>query len=384
MNIIYCYPYDLKNISKHGSGKKLLNYLKYFSKNNNIYLIGFDNGLNEDDKNKIKKYCKLFLFPEPSSLSKFLNHFSLLMLGKSNYFSYSKKIENKISNLISENNIDLIQVESLGMVEYAFNLNKTIKTCFLNDDIVLRRFLRETKNSKNILRNAWLKMQISRVKKLEKKCLNKFDLILTVTPEEKEFLLNLNSKSSIEVYSIGVNLNEFNLQKEPHENFNILFLANFSHSPNINAFKYLDEEIMPNIDNNGIKLLVTGNNAPQPSSKNVECLGFVENLKELLSKIDLVISPVRLGGGIRIKNLEAMAYGLPVLTTEIGNEGINGTNNENILLANSKQEFIDKINWAYSNKEKMDQIGLKGKNLMQEKFDARKINQSLEKIFQKF
>lgn len=384
MNIIYLYPYDLKDISSHGSGKKLLNYLKYFSKNNNIYLIGFDNGLNQDEKNILKNYCKIFLFPEPSSINKFLNHFSLLFLGKSNYFSYSKKIEDKISNLISENKIDLIQAESLGMVEYAFNLNSEIKTCFLNDDIVLRRFLREIKNSNNILRTLWLKMQISRVKKLEQKCLNKFDLILTVTLEEKQFLLDLNSKSNIEVYSIGVNLNEFNLQKESHEGFNMLFLANFSHSPNIDAFKYLDEEIMPNIDNKEIKLLVTGNNAPQPNSNNIKCLGFVKNLGEVLSKTDLVISPVRLGGGIRIKNLEAMANGLTVLTSEIGNEGINGIDNQNILLANSKQEFIDKINWTYSNKEKLKQIGLEGKNLMQEKFDARKINQNLEEIFQKY
>ncbi|MBU0671252.1 glycosyltransferase family 4 protein, partial [Patescibacteria group bacterium] len=355
--------------------------LKYFSKENKIFLMGFNNGLNEKRKKQLEKYCHLFLVPEPSTYNKNLNSFSLLTTGKSNNFTYSQKIEKTIAKLISLDNFDIIQAESLGMVEYIFNLPESrIKTVFSNDDIVLRRFNREIKNA-GLIRKIWLKMQLPKVEKLEKKSLEQFDLILTVTDEEKNYLKKLDFQANIDIYSYDINLDIYNLDKKQHEGFNLLFSANFNHKPNIDALKYLDKEIMPNIKNDKIKLLITGNCPIKTTSKNMECLGFVENYKEILSKTDLIISPLRLGGGIRIKNLEAMAYGLPVLTSNIGNEGINAENNNNILLANDKEGFIEQINWAFGNPEKLITIGDAGRKLIKDKFDSEKINKHLEETY---
>jgi glycosyltransferase involved in cell wall biosynthesis len=131
----------------------------------------------------------------------------------------------------------------------------------------------------------------------------------------------------------------------------MLFLGSFRHLPNLEALDWLVKEVLPRVcaSRPAARLMVVGSEPPPKyllldgAHSAVELLGFVEDVREPLSRYALFLCPILSGSGVRVKLLEAFASGIPVISTRLGAEGLASADGEICALADDPQAFANRI-----------------------------------------
>jgi glycosyltransferase involved in cell wall biosynthesis len=111
--------------------------------------------------------------------------------------------------------------------------------------------------------------------------------------------------------------------------------------------------------------------------------GQVDDVREYLQRLKVFVSPIRLGKGFRGKLLEAMSMGIPVLSTRLGAEGLAARERENIMLAETPDEFVQKTLELLRDEQLRHKIGSNGRLLVTEKFSWQKGVEILEEVLNK-
>ena len=182
------------------------------------------------------------------------------------------------------------------------------------------------------------------------------DSIFVVSERDKEQLTSWGiPEHKIEVVPNSVEPNRFSTALDRsiirnryklHGKFVMIFHGVLDYPPNEEATRILANSVLPNILKKypNAYLLLVGRNPPKISSANVIVTGFVENLPEHIAAADIALVPLLKGGGTRIKILEYMASGKPVVSTLKGAEGLNLQNGKDILMTkNPDSKFIDLV-----------------------------------------
>jgi glycosyltransferase involved in cell wall biosynthesis len=131
----------------------------------------------------------------------------------------------------------------------------------------------------------------------------------------------------------------------PDNRSGILFVGGFEHHPNIDAAVRLVKEVMPAVwrELGEVDVTIVGSKPPAEvqalASSLVEVTGWVENLQPLLDQSRLMVAPLRFGAGLKGKITQALAAGLPVVTTPIGAEGLESDDDATLLVANDPEEL---------------------------------------------
>lgn len=156
----------------------------------------------------------------------------------------------------------------------------------------------------------------------------------------------------------------------------LLFLGTYKHRPNVQAAEFLIQKIWPLIRKKlpSANLIIAGSSPERISmyKKNVpgvEFVGFVENLTELYENTRVVCVPVLSGSGTRIKILEAASYGKPIVATEVGAEGIDLKDNEQILIRNYPEPFASACIELLTEKNRCEEIGQSARSLISRKYN---------------
>ena len=155
----------------------------------------------------------------------------------------------------------------------------------------------------------------------------------------------------------------------------LLFVGGFRHRPNLDAVKWLLEDIYPNISEEIGPLYIVGSNPPEElikfESEKVIIKGFVseEELKSLYDSCRLVVAPLRYGAGIKGKILEAMYNGVPTVTTSIGAEGIIDSD-EVLFIEDDAQGIVETINKIYNDVDQLKERSAKSLEYVKNHFSA--------------
>lgn len=120
-----------------------------------------------------------------------------------------------------------------------------------------------------------------------------------------------------------------------------LYIGAFDYDPNAVAAEVIIEEFAPALP--AVEFLLVGRNPPATGRANVHTPGFVEDLPGVLSLADIALCPLTLGSGTKLKMLDYLAAGLPIVTTEVGTQGLPLTDGETALIRDSWDEFVDAI-----------------------------------------
>ncbi len=271
--------------------------------------------------------------------SRKLRYFRLLyMSGKKPFYTYF--VDDWYDESLSEIFLDLAEKinPDIVIVEYVF-FSKALE-CFQNNalkiidthDIFANRY-------KLYLQNNVSPKFFSTTIKQENKGLNRADIIFTIQQNEADILRpRLKQKT---IVTVGHTVPLFEYQKREITN-KILFVGS-DNDINISAIRYFIDHVFSQVKlkHPDLKLLLVGKICVKVSdSEGCVKMGNVENLKEVYDMSDIVINPVRFGTGLKIKNIEALGYAKPLITTSVGADGIEDGAGKAFLVAESPDDYV--------------------------------------------
>lgn len=243
-------------------------------------------------------------------------------------------------------------------------LKKLKKTKIIYDfvDLHFLRMRREQELGYNISND-----EINRIQKIELEAIRKCHASFLISSSEKKYLLKnkLINKYDKDVFVIPliVSVNDIKCSYERSKDF--FFVGNYNHSPNVDAVKYILENILPIINehNKAINFHIIGPNLDKKiisNYSNVIYHGYVEKLELMISKLRVNLSYLRFGAGQKGKVLFSLMVGCPVITTKIGAESLGLKNNEDIIIVDSKEEAANKLLSLYNDKALWEQLSKNG------------------------
>jgi glycosyltransferase involved in cell wall biosynthesis len=278
----------------------------------------------------------------------------------------------------------IIVEEYYSLIVIAFLLKKIFKVKYLILDlhnIDTLRLLRYPNINKIFLKLIYV---------LERKAFNTADLIIVVSDRDMHFAKKIfNNVNSIVVVPNFVSYSELETMKhgglgeleEVIRDEYIVFHGDFRYYPNREALFNLLKHIMPRIWElyPTIKLVIMGPGLPQFLGERVISLGYVsqKTLYRILCNAGYALVPLLRGGGTRIKILEYMACGVPVISTRVGAEGLSVENFKHIVLVDSIDEFPLMLKMLIENNELRERIKYNAVNLIKERYD---IDKAMEKF----
>lgn len=222
-------------------------------------------------------------------------------------------------------------------------------------------FLREFRRAETEGNEA-LKKYALKLKKLEMSLMEVSDISLVFSSVEKSIINQENPRIHIELMPWIQKINPNNKGYEKRSD--ILFIGSFIHKPNIDSLVWFVKSIFPLVKNEikDIKLIVVGSNPTAEildlGTNDVVVKGYVPDASPYFENTRIMVAPLRYGAGVKGKVLEAMSYGLPVVTTSIGAEGIELQNRENVFIAEEPRAIAECIVELYTSKVMWNKISV--------------------------
>ncbi|MFN7140433.1 MAG: glycosyltransferase [Limisphaerales bacterium] len=252
------------------------------------------------------------------------------------------------------------------------------------ESIIWKRLFEKSSGAlkRNYFRNQWQRMLA-----FEKEACEKCDGVVAVSEEDARlFKDELKLKNVLGAVPTGVDVKFFSGVKAERKRKSLVFLGSMDWMPNIDGVEYFNAEIYPKVKKQfpDVKFTIVGRNPPEKIRKlaaedsSIHVTGTVPDVRPFVAESEVMIVPLRVGGGTRIKIFEAMANGIPVVSTTIGAEGLPVTHGKHILLADSPEDFANCIARLFNNAEERKQIGESGLTLVAEQFGWEAVNELFE------
>ena len=218
---------------------------------------------------------------------------------------------------------------------------------------------------------------------------SKFDLCVTISDTDLNYLKNHCPEVDAITIPAGVNEKLFTYEKKKVKSHSIAHIGHTDWYPNYDSLKWFISDIFPLILDKypDSKLYVYGGgntkNFPlnEKIKKNVNIVGFVEDLWDNLSQIEITVVPLRIGGGIRIKILELLATGNTVVSTSIGKEGIEIRNGKHLFISDTAREFAESIIKIFDGFD-TTQIATNGRKYIEDNYSWTIIAERFEKQYE--
>jgi sugar transferase (PEP-CTERM/EpsH1 system associated) len=352
LNITNELPYPLVS----GAPLRTYNILSRFAKNHDIYLAAFSGKYQQQAEiAQLLKFCREVVTVRKKPLGKLDLLWKLVkwpLEGGSAELrlSFSIELARDIQNLITKVDFDVILIEhgSMGLYLEVLPENMRKKAIWILHDIDFDKFRRISHIESNLSAKARAFLHSMIMKTWQPKYAQRFGFCVTMSAADRYLLKMANLRLRIEISPNGVDTHCFQPMPESTEAPVMLFIGNMGYSPNVDAVIYFYREIWPLIRKKipDAEFWIVGIN-PRESIKKLHgngvfVTGSVPDVTPYYRRAKVCIVPLRAGSGSRLKILEAMALGRPVISTTIGAEGLDVTSGKHLIIANNSWEFAEK------------------------------------------
>lgn len=303
----------------------------------------------------------------------------------------SEEMKQALARVLDENDFDLVQVESIHLMNYLPIIraarSRPLAVCdWHNIESDLMRQYAESERS--AARKAYARRTARLLSKFEKRALSEFDAHLTVGEHDAERLRSVNPQARILVVENGVDVAHFASDESTTKN-RIVFVGSMDYHANIEGVIGFARSVWPilHAKKPELKFTIVGRD-PSPavrelsSINGVEVTGSVADVRPYYREAIAAVVPLNVGGGSRLKILEAMAAGVPVVSTTRGAEGLAVRNGVDILLEDSNEKFIEAIIGVAEDRELRKRIIAGGRALVGERYDWSTIGARLFDLYQ--
>ena len=305
-----------------------------------------------------------------------------------------------IKHLVSSKSVDVIHADQLTMAQfalpYAKSAHRNPALIFDAHNAVWTIIERMGENVPFFLR--WpLMLETERIKRYEGEIVQDFDVTLAVTEPDRRALVEANRKNHlvaaapIRVIPIAVDTIEIQPVGRQAGSLQILTMGTLYYPPNADGIRWFIKAVFPLIRSRvpDAKLTIIGKNPPRDFLKlanepgsGIIITGFVPQLDPYCAESALAVIPVRAGGGMRVRILEAFARAMPVVTTTVGLEGIEARPGQDVLVADHPADFADAVVRLLCDNGLQAQLSINGRRLAEAKYDWQVILKDLDIVYQ--
>ncbi|PHR44205.1 MAG: glycosyltransferase [Fluviicola sp.] len=369
------FPYPLEKGDKLRAYHQIKELSSYFE----IHLFSIsEQKVQRAHLDELKKYCSevhtFYLSPIKKWSGAFFNVFGKKPIQVGYFYNWS--IHKKVKRLIEKIKPDHIYAQLIRSSEYVKHYHDCPKTIDYMD--ALSKGLERRSETATGLKKWIFQMEFKRLMDYENSIFEYFENHTIISEQDRKYIFHKH-RDQIEIVPNGVNTDYFKISTK-EKRADLVFTGNMSYPPNITASKYIVQEVLPLLNKN-IKIILAGANPSKEvlalQSDQVEVTGWVDDIRTCYTAAKVFVAPMFIGTGLQNKLLEAMAIGVPCVTTTLANNALGAEVNEEVLLANDAESFRDKIMELLNNETKSQYISKNAKRFVQDNYDWKPVTRKL-------
>ncbi|NBC81842.1 MAG: glycosyltransferase [Bacteroidetes bacterium] len=304
---------------------------------------------------------------------------------------YSYAFENKLIRLLEQEKFDVIQLEGLYLGHY-------IDTIRNHSDahIVLRAHNVEHaiwngmgRREKNWFKRYYFNLLSKRLEQVELQVINNVDSILAISSDDAIYF---ESKTKIPVFVSPTSFEKLHLTNSEQTEKSIFFMGSLDWIPNQDALWWFVQHVWKRLykENPKLNFFIAGRNCPKLIRKKlkkepgIRFKGEVDSAPEFMQSHGIFVLPLFAGSGLRIRIVEAMSLGVPIVASSLAVKGINCKSHENIIIANDSNEFYKGVYDLLNSDALYKHISNKAKEFVNQEFDQEKIMEGTVSFLRQF
>jgi glycosyltransferase involved in cell wall biosynthesis len=361
-----------------GGNVRVFNLIKYLSRHYDIHLLSYHDYIEDSYVSALEKYCKKVIAVErklyEGELPLIFQHY------------YTPEMIKELDSVLKDK-FDFIQIDFLTMAYYVKMLKeKTDAPVFFTEHDVSSFDFDKCFHNRHLPDKPryfeWIRML-----KVMDEIYPLFDCILTVSSNDAEILNKRFPGFNIRPAPTGTDCSFYEYRNGGGAVENLVYVGHYIHYPNLDSVKYFLDDIFPLVLKRypDMRFHVVGSGGEKVkdiAAHNVEVTGTVPDIRKYLYMDGVFVAPIRLGIGIRGKILEAMAGGMPVVSTSLGAAGIGAKDAEHLLVADTPERFAGQIERLAQDKELRNTLTRNARKFVVENYNWTKTADNLIEIYE--
>lgn len=297
----------------------------------------------------------------------------------------SPAMQDALTRLLAGQAFDLIQVESSQMAGFDFGSKVPLVLDEHNLEYELLYRLYQGERSPGRRLYNWA--EYVKFRREEQACWHRADACLLTSGRERELLRDETPDKAAVVVPNGVDIEFYQPSEAPVEPDSLVFTGLMSYRPNIDGIVYFVEEVLPRIHQvrPNVTLTIVGAGAGEEVDRlagpRVTVTGTVPDTRVYFARAAVAVVPLRMGSGTRLKVLEGLAMGKPLVSTSIGCEGIHVKDGEHLLIADEAQPLADAVLCVLSDTALAASLARQGRALVECEYGWAAITAQLEAFY---
>ncbi len=379
-----CVPYDTVG---HAGGKIHNYYLKYLKANSdfNIKLLTFY-WAGEKDKIDLDRYSidydlierKIWHFPDILvNTESVLNPWNRYAGIDQNYtvLQLRKHLKKYKDEGYIPNVVILQWTEMLVLIDVVKEYFPDASYVGIEEDVKFLNFERQLLKPNNALKRFVINTRYKRLKAIEKAACSKCNKVILNNPKDHKLLEDEGIDPDILIewqpyFDSYIDIPYRGNKKQ------VIFYGAMNRTENVEAAVWLVTDVLPLVKDTEVEVLIIGSHPMEQvkalESDRVHVLGFVDSIGDYFKDAICLAAPLRQGAGVKIKILEAMSAGIPVLTTDVGIEGIPAQGGREFMYCMTAEEFAKRIDELACDKQLREYISSNEKKFINGRFDLEK------------
>jgi glycosyltransferase involved in cell wall biosynthesis len=367
-----------------GPKVKTWNVLKFLAQHHQVTLISFVRGDQSEEITHLKQYCHaVYTVPIERGAGRDLWYMARSMLSGLPFLMVRDDrpaMRDVIDKVADETGFDIVHADQLNMAQYAARVNSATKILDAHNALWLlyKRLWQTMPNGpkKWLLNRDW-----QLLKTYEGDICRQFDAVLAVSQEDKTALEQAVGQplNNVTIIPIAIDTDEVEaVERLPQAN-HILHIGTMFWPPNVDGILWFLQEVWPIIHQQRPDVVFDVVGARPPAeieaygqeSEAINVTGYVDDPSDFYRQAGVMIVPLRAGGGMRVKILNALAQALPLVSTTIGCEGIAVEHGKHLLVADTPAAFAEATLRLLDDHLLAKTLGRNGRQLIEDQYDYR-------------
>ena len=370
-----------------GARLRLFHLLEHLSRRHDITLVTLlESAEDRDYLVPLQSMCcKILAFDKPTpSASRLIDYFR----SPSYRLMFNSDLADALTRELKDHHYDLAYVEGTHLTVYTACLGSVRKVLALCDTLTLRQrsLLSMATTASSWAKAAW---GYYKIRRFERRQCQHYDATVVIAEREQKFMRRLCPTVPVLVVPNGVDSAFFQCGIGQEENpLLLVFTGTMDYLPNVDGIRWFVQEVLPRIQQQhpGTQLQIVGRNPSAAvqdlaNAPGVSVVGYVADLRPYLAAAAVFVCPVRMGGGMKNKLLEAMAMRKAIVTTMEGINGIAGANGVEYRVADTAELFASAVGDLLQSPAVRQQLGQAARQIVEDRYSWERAAESLERVW---